>query len=318
MILPNDPYHIEQMAERLRQGRLVSMPTETVYGLAADCENNLAVAEIFSTKGRPQFNPLIVHVTSLHMAERYGVFSETAKQLAKTFWPGPLTLVVKRTADCKASLLVSAGLDTIAIRSPHHIAAQQLIRAVGKGLAAPSANKSGHVSPTLPQHVLEELGEEIPVIDGGPCQVGIESTVIDMTGEHPLLLRPGSITEEEIVGSEISILPTANRQPPTGVFRAPGQLESHYAPSLPVRLNVTEPQPGEALLAFGTDTLGSVVHMMNLSPQGDLTEAAANLFAMLRQLDRPELYKAIAVMPIPETGIGIAINDRLRRAATGR
>lgn len=298
---------MDKALSRWKAGELVAIPTETVYGLAADATNGEAVARIYATKGRPQFNPLIVHVAYVGMAERYVEWTEEAERLAEAFWPGPLTLVLKRKPDSPISELVSAGGDTIAIRCPQHPVAHQLIAAYGEGIAAPSANRSGRVSPTTAQHVRAEFGDTVMVIDGGPCQHGIESTVVDLSGPRPAILRPGSVTRamiERVLGP----LGEAGEG-----IKSPGQLESHYAPSLPVRLNATHIEPGEALLAFGPPIPGAA-QVLNLSEGGNLLEAAANLFAMLRALDDPR-YTAIAVMPIPEEGLGEAIADRLRRAA---
>lgn len=303
-----DPALVDKAVSTWKQGGLVAIPTETVYGLAADASNGVAVARIYQTKQRPQFNPLIVHVADIKTAHRYVEWTPAATHLAEKFWPGPMTLVMKRRADCPISELVSAGGDTLAIRMPSHPATQQLLEAFGGGLAAPSANRSGRVSPTTAQHVREEFGDELLVIDGGPCRIGIESTVIDLTGDKPVILRPGVLTDEKI---ESIVGPLGQR---TGhKITAPGMLESHYAPSIRVRLNASDLAANEALLAFGKP-LNSNGKMLNLSPAGDLAEAAANLFAYLRALD-DAAYAGIAVMPIPSDGIGEAINDRLRRAA---
>ncbi|MBM3532759.1 MAG: threonylcarbamoyl-AMP synthase [Alphaproteobacteria bacterium] len=303
---------IDEAAAALAAGRLVAFPTETVYGLGADATSDEAVARVYEAKGRPVFNPLIAHVPDLAAAERLVVFTDSARRLARAFWPGPLTLVLPRAADCPVSLLASAGLDTLAVRVPDHPLALSLLRAVGRPLVAPSANPSGQLSPTTAQHVREALGGKVSVVlDGGPCRVGIESTVVDLSGERPVLLRPGGVSTEAI---EAILGPMA--APGEGPIRSPGQLESHYAPHLPVRLGATRARPNEALLAFGPAVAPAAV-TLNLSPACDLIEAAANLFAYLRRLDRPDLA-AIAVMPIPETGLGRAINDRLRRAAAPR
>jgi len=300
---------IDEAVQALAQGRLVAFPTETVYGLGADSTSDAAVARVYEAKGRPVFNPLIAHVPGLAEAEALVVMPESARKLARAFWPGPLTLVLKRRDNCPVSLLASAGLDTLAVRVPDHPVAQRLLRAAGRPLVAPSANPSGQLSPTTAAHVREVLGDKVQVIlDGGPCRVGVESTVVDLSGDRPALLRPGGVTSEAIEAI-VGPLTSAGEGP----LRSPGQLESHYAPALPVRLGATEARPGEALLAFGPTASG----VRNLSPSGDLTEAAANLFAFLRTLDRPE-HSAIAVMPIPEQGLGRAINDRLRRAAAPR
>jgi L-threonylcarbamoyladenylate synthase len=303
---------ITRAAQLLRDGELVAFPTETVYGLGGDATNESAVARIFAAKGRPHFNPLIVHVPGLAEAERLAEFDERAREAARDFWPGPLTLVLRRRADAGLALLASAGLDTLALRAPAHPVAQQLLRAAGRPIAAPSANRSGRVSPTTAAHVMEELGGDVSLIlDGGACPVGIESTIVDLTGAVAVLLRPGGITREQLttVFGDIGLPPADDHIP-----RAPGGLPSHYAPRLPMRLNAREARTGEALLAFGPKAPSGFAQVLWLSRTGDLIEAAANLFAMLRRLDRPE-FTAIAVMPIPEHGLGLAINDRLRRAA---
>jgi L-threonylcarbamoyladenylate synthase len=314
-ISPATPGAIGRAARLLRGGRLVAFPTETVYGLGGDATNDAAVAAIFAAKGRPRFNPLIVHVPGLAEAEAIAVFDQRAREAARRFWPGPLTLVLQRHADSDVSLLATAGLDTVAVRVPAHPVAQALLREVGRPLAAPSANRSGRVSPTEAAHVVAELGERVALIlDGGRCAVGVESTVLDVSGGTPSLLRPGGVTLEAM----ITVLgPIAIGVSDPNAPRAPGQLLSHYAPLLPLRMDAVAARPGEALLAFGPHAPPGFAAMLNLSPNGDLPEAAANLFAMLRRLDRSE-FTAIAVMPIPEEGIGRAINDRLRRAAAPR
>lgn len=301
-------------AELLRSGGLVAFPTETVYGLGADATDDRAVAAIFEAKGRPRFNPLIVHVRDLAAAAREAVADKRASDLAAAFWPGPLTLVLPRRADSRISLLCSAGLDSLALRVPSHPVGRDLLEACGLPLAAPSANVSGKVSPTTAAHVAESLGARVPLIlDGGPCPIGLESTVLDLTGETPMLLRPGGVTAEELV-DVVGALGTASSD--AGI-KSPGQLESHYAPGLPLRLEARSVTADEALLAFGPRPLEGAAATENLSDRGDLAEAAARLFAALRRLDRPGLA-AIAVMPIPQRGLGVAINDRLRRAAAPR
>jgi L-threonylcarbamoyladenylate synthase len=312
-IVSAKPPVVERAARMLRSGELVAFPTETVYGLGADATSERAVAAIFSVKGRPHFNPLIVHVPSLAAAEPLAQFDERARRIAARFWPGPLSLVLPRRAGSGLSLLASAGLDTVAIRAPAHPVAQALLRASCRPIAAPSANRSGRVSPTEAAHVAAELGDGIPLIlDDGPTPVGVESTVLDLSGEMPVLLRPGGVTLEaltELLGP-VGI-------PAAGPLRAPGMMASHYAPALPLRLEATDARPGEALLAFGPAAPPGFAEVLWLSRAGDLLEAAANLFAMLRRLDRP-VFTGIAVMPIPEHGLGRAINDRLRRAAAPR
>ena len=318
-VAPPDPVALARAAAYLSEGHLVAFPTETVYGLGADAGNDRAVAAIFEAKGRPHFNPLIVHVLDADAASGLAEVDERAARLMDMFWPGPLTLVLPRRADAPLSLLVSAGLDTVAVRSPGHPVARALLSAAGRPVAAPSANRSGNVSPTAPIHVAEEFpdgggGRLRMIVAAGRCPIGVESTVLDLTGAVPMLLRPGSVTREELAAvlGEVALAGAEE-----GV-KAPGMLTSHYAPRLPVRLNALDPKPDEALLAFGPDQfVRGGAERLNLSPGGDPHEAAANLFAMLRQLDRPG-HRAIAVMPIPETGLGVAINDRLRRAAAPR
>jgi L-threonylcarbamoyladenylate synthase len=306
---------IAEAAKLLREGGLVAFPTETVYGLGGDATNERAVAAIFEAKGRPQFNPLISHVLDAGEAKRYVRWSETADKLARRFWPGPLTLVLPRAPNSAIALLATAGLDTAAVRAPSHSVAQGLIRAAGRPIAAPSANRSGAISPTRAEHVADSLGDRVKLIlDGGPSLVGLESTVLDLTTNTPTLLRPGGATREaiEAVIGPIALsdaLPTGN-----AARKSPGQLRSHYAPGRPVRLNATRVSPDEGLLAFGPNPPAGAMLTCNLSPSGDLGEAAANLFAQLRALDRPGIGR-IAVMPVPESGLGLAINDRLRRAA---
>jgi L-threonylcarbamoyladenylate synthase len=303
-----DPAAISAAAAILRNGGLVAFPTETVYGLGADATNGEAVAHIFTAKRRPKFNPLIVHVRDRAQAEAFAEFSPEAGMLADAFWPGALTLVLPRRADGALSLLVSAGLDTVAIRAPSHALARQLIAETAKPIAAPSANASGRVSPTTAAHVAEELGDAVDLIlDGGRAALGIESTVVGFENGRPVLLRPGAVAREDI---EKVIGPLS--APASAAITSPGQLESHYAPRATLRLNVRDAEPGEALLAFG-DMPGA----MNLSSAGDLKEAAANLFAMLRKLDASGAAR-IAVAPIPSQGLGEAINDRLLRAAAPR
>ncbi|HET8726593.1 MAG TPA: L-threonylcarbamoyladenylate synthase [Alphaproteobacteria bacterium] len=313
-IVADGPTGIARAAAALREGRLVAFPTETVYGLGADATNDRAVAAIFEAKGRPRFNPLIIHCADVAAAEAFAVFDDRTHHLAETLWPGPLTLVLRRQPEAKLSLLVSAGLDTVAIRVPEHRTARRLLTAVGVPVAAPSANRSGAVSPTTAQHVLESLGGRVPLIlAGGRCAVGLESTILDLTESQPMLLRPGGVTRETIEGLiGPVVLPNGDPSQP----KAPGQLASHYAPHAKVRLNAATVGPNEALLTFGPD-LRRGDTILNLSEVGDLGEAAANLFAYLRALDRPGV-DTIAVVPIPEEGLGIAINDRLRRAAAPR
>ncbi|WP_072376160.1 L-threonylcarbamoyladenylate synthase [Hyphomicrobium sp. NDB2Meth4] len=307
---------IAAAAEHLRAGRLVAFPTETVYGLGADATHSRAVAEIFAAKGRPTFNPLIVHVLDVAAAERHVIFTPLARQLAGAFWPGPLTLVLDKREGSPLSDLVTGGLSSVAVRSPDHPVARALLEATGRPLAAPSANRSGHVSPTKAEHVAADLGDKVAmVLDAGATAHGLESTIVDARGDHPVLLRPGAVTVETIeavIGGKVVRGDIDAARP-----SAPGQLLSHYAPSARVRLEARDVLAGEALLAFGPDVPATAGAMINLSPAGDLTEAASNLFAALRALDASGA-EAIAVMPIPQSGLGEAINDRLRRAAAPR
>jgi L-threonylcarbamoyladenylate synthase len=304
---------VQRAAEALRAGRLVAFPTETVYGLGADATNGRAVAQIFEAKGRPRFNPLIVHVFDFAAAERVAIFTEKGRRLQGAFWPGPLTLVLQRKSDSGLSDLVTAGLESIALRVPDHPVARALLLAAARPIAAPSANRSGHVSPTTADHVAADLGEApAMILDAGPTAHGLESTVLDARGDRVVMLRPGATTAEAIeavLGDPIARGFEGSNRP-----LSPGQLESHYAPTARLRLGATEVQPGEALLAFGPDAPHALGRSINLSPAGDLIEAAANLFAALRKLDAAGA-RTIAVMPIPEAGLGEAINDRLRRAA---
>lgn len=313
LIHPPAPRTLDEAGRLLAEGALVAFPTETVYGLGADATCDRAVAAVFEAKGRPRFNPLIIHVAEAAAAEALVVVDERARRLVARFWPGPLTLVLPRRPDSPVSLLASAGLDSLAVRLPDHPVARALITAAGRPLAAPSANRSGAVSPTTAAHVAESLGRRVAMIlDGGPCRVGVESTVLDLCGDRPRLLRPGGVAAEDLAEllGEAPALPAA----PAGAPRSPGMLDSHYAPTAAVRLNACSPRPGEVLLAFGPAPADAA---LNLSPAGDLCEAAANLFAMLRALDRPGVT-GIAVAPIPTHGLGLAINDRLRRAAAPR
>lgn len=314
------PADLSRAADLLRQGALVAFPTETVYGLGADATNGQAVAAVFAAKGRPRFNPLICHYPEAAAAWRDVVPDARAERLAARFWPGPLTLVLPRRADCRVDPLTGAGLETLAVRVPAHPLALALLRAVGRPLAAPSANPSGRVSPTTAEHVLQGLAGRIAaVLDGGPCPVGVESTVLDLTGARPVVLRPGGIPAEGIA-AEIGPLAAPAAEEAAGP-RAPGMLRSHYAPVLPLRLAAQEAGPEEALLAFGPQVPEGAGLVWNLSPRGDLQEAAARLFAGLRWLDtegRARGLVRIAAMPVPEVGLGVAINDRLRRAAAPR
>lgn len=319
---------LNDAAQILRDGGLVAMPTETVYGLAANALDGVAVAKIFAAKGRPGFNPLIVHVPDVAAAEKLVVMNDVARLIAESFWPGPLTMILPRAEHCPVSDLCSAGLPTLAIRVPALKATQDLLRACAVPLAAPSANKSGSISPTTPKHVADSLGDAVDMIlAAGACDVGLESTVLDLSGDVPVVLRPGAITAEQIghvlgcdVGYDLGDHGGAD-------VKSPGQLLRHYAPGIPLRMRAVDVAPGEALLAFGSTRFMGVRGggaasalpdhaVRNLSENGDLYEAASNLFRMMRELDNGQ-NSGIAVMDIPDTGVGLAINDRLRRAAAG-
>jgi L-threonylcarbamoyladenylate synthase len=311
-ILVADKAGIAEATALLKEGGLVAFPTETVYGLGANALDDRAVARIFAAKERPRFNPLIVHVCNRAAAEKLVVFNPLAAALADAFWPGALTLVLPRREGSPLSELVSAGLNTAAIRAPAHSVARALIDAAGLPIAAPSANRAGSVSPTAASHVAEDLGARVDlVLDGGRCPVGIESTVIGFNGSEAVLLRPGAITRETIEKF------TGRLKEAGSEIQAPGMLASHYAPRARLRLNAAGAEPGEALLAFGSPAPKGPNIVRNLSARGDLVEAAANFFAMLRELDKSGA-DVIAVMPIPERGLGEAINDRLKRAAAPR
>ena len=318
-LLPGDP----AAATLLLAGELVAFPTETVYGLGADATRNTAVAAVFAAKGRPHFNPLICHYPEAEAAFRHVEARAAAERLAAEFWPGPLTLVLPRRVTCPVALLAGAGLDTLAVRVPAHPVALGLLQAVGRPIAAPSANRSGSVSPTTADHVLDGLAGRIAaVVDGGPCRVGVESTVLDLTGSRPFLLRPGGVPLEAI---EALLGPVARGITPAAAeasrsLRSPGLLVSHYAPSLPVRLDASDVGADEALLAFGPPLPGAGA-VYELSRAGDVLEAASRLFAGLRWLDAQGQrlgLRAIAAMPVPGTGLGEAIQDRLQRAAAVR
>jgi len=325
-IRPADEAWLDRAVELLHAGKLVAFPTETVYGLGADATNDEAVAGIFAAKGRPRFNPLIVHFAAAAHIERAVAAWPTAWRLAEGFWPGPLTLVLPRRTACPVSLLCSAGLDSLAVRVPGHPVALRLLEKAGLPIAAPSANRAGRLSPTTAAHVAGSLGPRVSLIlDGGACPVGLESTVVDLTGERPRLLRPGGITLEALNAAlparlridEQNVEVGASMHDAASPARSPGLLTSHYAPRLPLRLEAREVADDEALLAFGPNPPPGAAVTRNLSPNGDPREAAAHLFQYLRELDRPGL-RAIAAMPIPEQGLGRAINDRLRRAAAPR
>jgi len=309
-VLPASPAAIAAAARCLAAGGLTAFPTETVYGLGADARQGEAVARLYAAKGRPAFNPLIAHVADIAGAHRLGLFNGEAERLAAAFWPGPLTLVLPKLPDCPVSDLALAGLDSVAVRVPAHRTAQALLAAFGGPVVAPSANRSGHVSPTSAAHVLADLRGRIDlIIDGGPCAVGLESTIVSCLG-RPALLRPGGLPRADIeraLGHAL-LLPPAEEAP-----LAPGMLASHYAPKARLRLDASAVRAGEALLAFGPQP-PAAGRTLNLSPRGDLIEAAANLFSHLRALDQAGTTD-IAVMPIPHDGLGEAINDRLARAA---
>ena len=321
-ILPAGEAAVAAAARVLAEGGLVAFPTETVYGLGADATNPAAVARIYQAKGRPAFNPLIAHVGDVAAARKIARFEAHATVLAVAFWPGPLTLVLPKTENCAVADLATAGLDTVAIRIPAHPVAREILRVFGGPVVAPSANISGHVSPTTAAHVQSDLAGRIDlIVDGGPVAVGVESTVVGCFDE-PMLLRPGGVPRAEIerVLGRGLVQPPADAGTDSVQPLAPGMLTSHYAPRARVRLNVQRLEPGEALLAFGLGAISGIdaaSAVMNLSERGDLAEAAANLFGHLRALDGKGVG-TIAVMPIPNEGLGEAINDRLRRAAVGR
>lgn len=321
--LGDDEAGLARAAGLLRAGKLVAFGTETVYGLGADATSNAAVAAVFDAKGRPHFNPLIAHYPSADAAFAHVQAPGEAQALAARFWPGPLTLVLPRRVTCPVALLAGAGLDTLAVRVPAHPVALRLLHAVGRPVSAPSANRSGQVSPTTAEHVLAGLdGQIAAVLDSGPCAVGVESTVLDLSAGRPFLLRPGGVPLDDIealigpVGRGIT--PLAAEAPRT--LRSPGLLVSHYAPHLPVRLGAAGAGVDEALLAFGPAPSGAGA-AFQLSASGDVVEAAARLFAGLRWLDAEGArlgLRGIAAMPVPDTGLGLAVNDRLQRAAAPR
>jgi L-threonylcarbamoyladenylate synthase len=321
-ILPAGEAAVAAAARSLGDGGLVAFPTETVYGLGADATNAAAIARLYQAKGRPAFNPLIAHVGDISAARQIARFDGPALALAEAFWPGPLTLVLPKADGCAVADLATAGLDTVAIRIPAHPVARDILRLFGRPVVAPSANLSGHVSPTTAAHVESDLAGRIDlIVDGGPVAVGVESTIVGCF-DAPMLLRPGGLPRadiERVLGHPLLQLP-ADTDNDNGQPLAPGMLASHYAPRARVRLHASDIQPGEALLAFGLGAISGIdaaSAVMNLSARGDLTEAAANLFGHLRALDARGA-RTIAVMPIPDEGLGEAINDRLRRAAVGR
>tara|TARA_R110000868_G_scaffold58122_4_gene179508 strand:+ start:50742 stop:51755 length:1014 start_codon:yes stop_codon:yes gene_type:complete len=320
-IRPYSEGALTQAAAKLRAGELVAFPTETVYGLGADATNDDAVAGIFSAKQRPSFNPLISHFPDRDAAAKHALFDARADKLAAAFWPGALTLVLPKRDDSTVSQLTTAGLPSIAVRVPAHETARALLRAVGRPVAAPSANRSGRISPTTAAHVAASLGNAIGMIlDGGPCGVGLESTVIDLTTDRVVMLRPGGITRDQVaavLGCDVVMAKTDDTAP-----KSPGMMTSHYAPGLPVRLNASAPDTEkyghEILLAFGPDCVTKGFDkVLWLSKTGDDREAAANLFAKLHEADQPR-FDGIAIAPIPDTGLGLAINDRMKRASAPR
>jgi L-threonylcarbamoyladenylate synthase len=315
--LSADPASLERAADILRAGGLVAFPTETVYGLGADATNGRAVAAIYEAKGRPSFNPLIAHVSDVAAARRQGLLSQDAERLASAFWPGPMTLVVPMAGTCEVSDIATAGLESLALRVPAHPLARSILAMAGMPVAAPSANRSGHVSPTMAAHVEADLcGRIDAIVDGGPTDVGLESTIFSCLDGPVRLLRPGGVTREAaeaVLGHPLEQAPDAPADNPL----APGMLASHYAPRARVRLDAEAPRAGEAWLGFGADPLPHDEASLNLSPSGDLVEAAANLFGMLRRLDATGAH-TIAVAPIPDEGLGEAIRDRLARAAAQR
>jgi L-threonylcarbamoyladenylate synthase len=319
-ILPANEAAVASAARLLKAGGLVAFPTETVYGLGADATHAGAIARLYEAKGRPSFNPLIAHVGDIAAGKRIARFDGAATRLAEAFWPGPLTLVLPKTADCPVADLATAGLDTLAVRVPAHPVARAILRALAGPVVAPSANLSGHVSPTTAAHVQSDLSGRIDlIIDGGAVTVGVESTIVGCF-DTPMLLRPGGLPREDIERALGQPLARPAGEAEAGQPLAPGMLASHYAPGTPVRLDVKRIEAGEALLAFGPGSVPGVeaaTAVMNLSARGDLAEAATNLFGYLRALDAKGA-RTIAVMPVPTGGLGEAINDRLRRAAIGR
>ncbi|WP_331256620.1 L-threonylcarbamoyladenylate synthase [Candidatus Bealeia paramacronuclearis] len=299
------------LSQRLLGSAIVALPTETVYGLAGLASSDQAIAAIYAQKKRPQFNPLIIHGYNLDLLKSHVIWNPWAEKLAEAFWPGPLTVVLPKNQNSNLSLLALAGLETVAIRMPQHPLMHAVLSKVGL-LAAPSANPSGSISPTCAEDVEIAFHGALPVLDGGACIVGLESTILDLSGEAPQLLRPGGISLEDLE----NLLGPLTKGSPLAI-KAPGQLETHYAPNLPLRMNVSVGQKNEAFLAFGPEYPEEQEGLLNLSPKGDLQEAASHLFAMMRKLDQSH-YAGIAVAPIPHQGLGLAINDRLKRAAAPR
>lgn len=325
--MPATPHALSMAAAALQAGDVVVLPTETVYGLSADASNSSAVQKIYALKSRPHFNPLIVHGASIEHLQTIAIFDERALNVASSFWPAPLTLILPLKPKAPVSDLVTAGLNTVAVRIPAHKIFQAVIKEAGLLIAAPSANKSGEVSPTAPHHVARSLGDDCPlIIADGACAVGLESTILDLTETEPFILRYGGITADDLEAT-LGASPKFYQPEPDHAIKSPGQLLKHYAPQTKLRLNAVDVAPDEALLAFGSTKFmgirgGGYAHtlpeerFLNLSEGGDLTEAAHNLFSYLRKLDETNA-SSIAVMPIPNRGIGFAINDRLSRAAKG-
>jgi L-threonylcarbamoyladenylate synthase len=323
-VIAADAGAIMEAARALAAGGLVAFPTETVYGLGADATCGTAVARLYAAKGRPAFNPLIAHVTDTKAARALAVFDAAAEKMATAFWPGPLTLVLRKHPECPVAELATAGLDTIAVRVPSHPVARDILRALGRPIVAPSANRSGHVSPTTAAHVLADLRGRIElIVDGGATPVGVESTIVACLDGRALLLRPGGLPRadiERVLGTPLADTPAMRTDGDADAPLAPGMLASHYAPKARLRLDASDVRAGEALLAFGPNRPAgaeSAMRVLNLSQRGDLVEAAANLFSHLRALDAAGATM-IAVMPVPHDGLGEAINDRLARAAAPR
>ncbi len=317
-IVTPTPAALAKAALLLQQGKLVAMPTETVYGLAADATNDHAVAAIYAAKGRPSFNPLIIHGYDFAQLAAHVQMDNRAEELAAHFWPGPLTLILPRHNNSRISLLASAGLPSLAVRIPQHKVALDLLRMVQTPLAAPSANPSGYLSPTTAQHVAQSLGDKVALIlASGKSSIGVESTVLDLTQQQVRILRPGAITAEMLAAiiGQVDTIKEADKI--TSQITSPGQMSSHYAPNKPLRLNAQSPNSNEVWLTFGPSLEATHLYQLSLSDSGDLTEAAANLFVHLHTAEQMNVA-GIAVMPIPETGLGIAINDRLKRAAADK
>lgn len=313
-VVPATPETVREAARALRRGDIVAFPTETVYGLGANALEGRAVAKVFAAKERPRFNPLIVHILGIAQADTYAVVNDTARKLSEAFWPGPLSLVLKKHGRSRIADLVSAGLETIALRAPAHPVARALLAEAQVPIAAPSANRSGRLSPTTAGHVQAGLGDiPVMILDGGPSPLGLESTVLNLVGTEPILLRLGALPREAIETALGKKLAQPKRD---GPISSPGQLAIHYAPDTKLRLGATTVGSHEALLAFGPRTPKGAIATINLSASGDLAEAAARLFGALRELDHFGA-RTIAVMPIPNNGLGEAINDRLQRAACG-